>query len=63
MTGCDTPYAGGVIKGWDEGVRSMKKGELAVLTCRSGRAPDPVTQYNIFITLIWTWHGPALLRM
>ena len=27
--------AGGVIKGWDIGVATMKKGEKAVLTCKS----------------------------
>lgn len=26
--------AGGVIKGWDVGVATMKKGEKAVLTCK-----------------------------
>ena len=30
-------HTGKVIKGWDEGVRTMRKGELAVLTCRAGR--------------------------
>lgn len=29
---------GQVIKGWDCGVKSMKKGEIAVLTCRSDYA-------------------------
>ena len=28
--------AGKVIKGWDEGVRTMQKGELALLTCTAG---------------------------
>jgi FKBP-type peptidyl-prolyl cis-trans isomerase len=27
-------FAGKVIKGWDTGVASMKKGELANLVCR-----------------------------
>lgn len=29
---------GSVIKGWDKGVATMKKGEKAVLTCRSDYA-------------------------
>lgn len=32
------PHAGRVIKGWDLGVATMKKGEKAVLTCRADYA-------------------------
>uniref|UniRef100_A0A0P4WFD0 peptidylprolyl isomerase n=1 Tax=Scylla olivacea TaxID=85551 RepID=A0A0P4WFD0_SCYOL len=59
---------GEVIKAWDLGVASMKKGELARLTCRSdyaygeqGSPPKiPANATLVFEVELFEWHGEDL---